>query len=169
MRIEFDGKAGTLSYGVNGQDPEVGFTDVTGTIAPSCGSYRSGVKIRLLKVEVYETNTSPEEASDLCREPSVLHFELDPSSMQLRSRDTLSVVKDKKDKREMFESSGGPHKTVTARADRAVSSGVHEWVFEVKELSRSPLAFGVCTRNIPANEMLGGTGSMAWRSDGSLW
>ena len=30
VRIEFDGKAGTLSYSLNGSEPEIGFTDITG-------------------------------------------------------------------------------------------------------------------------------------------
>lgn len=127
------------------------------------------MKIRLLKVEIYESNTSPDEAMDLCREPSILHFELNSSTIQLRSRDTLCVAKEKTDKREQFENCDVPSKIVTARADRPVSEGNHEWVFEVKELSRSALAFGVCTNIHPPHEMLGGSGSMAWRSDGSLW
>ena len=30
IRIEFDGAAGTLSFSLNGSDPEIGFTDITG-------------------------------------------------------------------------------------------------------------------------------------------
>lgn len=30
IRIEFDGPKGTLSFSVNGSEPEIGFTDITG-------------------------------------------------------------------------------------------------------------------------------------------
>jgi hypothetical protein len=32
VRIEFDGKAGTLSFSLNGSEPVIGFTDITGDI-----------------------------------------------------------------------------------------------------------------------------------------
>jgi hypothetical protein len=89
--------------------------------------------------------------------------------MLTRARDVLTPLKDKKDRREQFEATGKPVRVATARSDRYVDQGIHEWIFEVKELSRSLLAFGVSTAELTKGEVLGGRGSLAWRSDGSLW
>jgi SPRY domain len=52
VRCEVDMEEGTLRYSVNGEEQEGGFDSIEGDIYPCVGSYRAGVKIRLLKVEV---------------------------------------------------------------------------------------------------------------------
>lgn len=166
-----------MSFGINGSALEVGFSDVSGAVSPSCGSYRSGVKIRLLKVEVFQSTISPEDTDCLFRSPSQLHWELDASLMQSRNRDTLCPIKEKKDSRSMFEvcfGVEGKSRVVSCRADRSVSEGIHEWSFEVQELSRSLIAFGVSLGSTKPTDIIGKSGahdalSAGWLSDGSLW
>jgi SPRY domain len=50
VRCEVDMEEGTLRYSVNGEEQEGGFDSIEGDIYPCVGSYRAGVKIRLLKV-----------------------------------------------------------------------------------------------------------------------
>lgn len=170
VRIEFDGKAGTLSYGINGQDPEVGFVDVTGAISPSCGSYRSGVKVRLLKIEVYQSTVSSTESEDLSRAPSAIQWTIDNATMQSRVKDILSPIRDKSDKKEAFEVIiDAKRKVATAKSDVGVNEGVHEWSFEILELSRSHLGIGIVTKDVEASQTLGSQAAIAWMSDGSLW
>ncbi|CAM9591597.1 unnamed protein product, partial [Scytosiphon promiscuus] len=52
VRCEVDMDEGTLRFSVNGEKQEGGFDDVEGEVFPCAGSYRSGVTIRLLKMEV---------------------------------------------------------------------------------------------------------------------
>jgi hypothetical protein len=52
VRCEVDMDEGTLRYSVNGEEQDGGFDSIEGDIYPCVGSYRAGVKIRLLKVEL---------------------------------------------------------------------------------------------------------------------
>jgi hypothetical protein len=174
VRIEYDGKLGTLSFGVNGKEPEVGFTEVTGTISPACGSYRTGVKVKLLRVEVYQSCNKAQDDDELARAPSIVYWELDHEKMQIRYKDVLAPIRDKRDKKEDFEVTS--HRVVTSKTDMGVLKGLHEWSFEVQEQSRSLLAFGVTTGKLEDDKMLASQFNFtvprwtsAWLSDGSLW
>ncbi|CAN0510629.1 unnamed protein product, partial [Ectocarpus sp. 12 AP-2014] len=52
IRCEVDMDEGTLRFSVNGEKQDGGFDDVEGEVFPCAGSYRSGVTIRLLKMEM---------------------------------------------------------------------------------------------------------------------
>eukprot|EP00903_Cladosiphon_okamuranus_P019656 g18070.t4 len=52
VRCEVDMDEGTVRFSVNGEKEDGGFDDVEGEVFPCAGSYRSGVTIRLLKMEV---------------------------------------------------------------------------------------------------------------------
>ncbi|CAM9107710.1 unnamed protein product, partial [Ectocarpus fasciculatus] len=52
VRCEVDMDEGTLRFSVNGEKQDGGFDDVEGEVFPCAGSYRSGVTIRLLKMEM---------------------------------------------------------------------------------------------------------------------
>jgi hypothetical protein len=47
VRIEFDGKAGTLSFSLNGSEPVIGFTDITGDIPLSARSLLLSISLYL--------------------------------------------------------------------------------------------------------------------------
>ncbi|CAM9393614.1 unnamed protein product, partial [Discosporangium mesarthrocarpum] len=53
VRIELDLTEGTLSYSLNGVDEGVAFTNMSGEIYPCVCTYRTGVQVRLLKVETW--------------------------------------------------------------------------------------------------------------------
>ena len=159
VRVEFDGKAGTLSYSVNNGEMEVGFTDIVDTVYPACGSYRSGVQVRLTKVEVYGT-ASPDTAGssgDVERSPRIVQWAVkdglginasDPSILA-----SPPVKKDKTDKTTGLEGKAW----LTARGDRGASEGVHDWSVELLEKSRYPLAVGVVIGGHPYKfDFLGG-------------
>jgi hypothetical protein len=132
VRVEFDGVAGTISYGLNGSEPEIAFTDVQGEVSPCCGSYRVGVQVRLLKVETFGNALS---ADDDVRQLAETQFVLDEA---LRAKDLSSIVLPvPKDSKKEAES------CLTARGDKGVSSGIHEWTFEVQEHTSSTFAVGI--------------------------
>ena len=171
VRIEFDGKVKTISYSVNGKDLELGFSDINDTIYPSCGSYRPGVSIRLIKVEIFKDvdNSDDEEPS---RSPTVINWNVTSPDNENRAQDcTLRIHVPK------TSPAPGAEKWLTAQADKGVESGIHSWSFEFSERSRSLFAVGIvvgvsleygvqlATRaNIPDSAM-----EMAWSSDGTLW
>ncbi|CAM9325476.1 unnamed protein product, partial [Phaeothamnion confervicola] len=54
VRVELDMDAHTLSFKTNGEDEGVAFTDVEGEeVFPAVCTYRSGIEVRLLKVEIW--------------------------------------------------------------------------------------------------------------------
>jgi hypothetical protein len=132
VRTEFDGKAGTLSYSINGGDLEVGFTDINETIFPTCGSYRNGVVVRLLKVEVYQ-NFDDDVDNIATRSSEIVHWNLDKEST--RDLTILTLNKQLKD--------NDNDKWITSRGDKGVSKGVHDWSFELLEKCRIPFAIGI--------------------------
>ena len=159
VRVEFDGKAGTLSYSVNNGEMEVGFTDIVDTVYPACGSYRSGVQVRLMKVEVYGT-ASPETAGssgDVDRSPRIVQWAIDDGIGINASDPSIlappPIKKEKTDKSNALEG-----KTwLTARGDRGASEGVHDWSVELLEKTRYPLAVGVVIGGDPYKfDFLGG-------------
>ena len=143
VRIEFDGKAGTLSYSVNGGELEVGFTDIAEDIYPACGSYRNGVVIKLVKVEVYENfavgHDNPLECFKLVPNQSISWI-LDASIMSTKDNTILTAFipqkNDKKSKKEPKPS------WLTARANSGACNGIHAWSFEFLEWFDAPFALG---------------------------
>jgi hypothetical protein len=192
VRCEFDAKAGTLSFSVNGAEPEVGFTGITDPIYPAVGSYRSGVRVRMLKVEIYRT---PEQCDRGQSVVGSMDWLLKESEGKRREKGVLGITSP--------SSSSSPPDTdtttVTARGDAGVHSGVHDWTFEVLEKSMSVVAFGVVQGSeVPASDALLGTkdhaaattkakadekekngeytkstsvacAQLAWHSNGELW
>ena len=136
VRCEFDAKAGTLAYGVNGNDPEVYFTGITDPLYPAVGSYRSGVQVRLVKVEVFRLVSH----SQVHQAVGHLDWLLAPD---LQSRGESDIL--------CSANSLGPSKPsadvdvgiLTARGDVGVHTGVHDWSFELKARSRAPYSFGI--------------------------
>ena len=142
VRIEFDGVTNTLSYGLNGSEMVVAFTDVMGEVHPACGSYRSGVQIRLLKVEVYGGTLECGKENEPERSPSSCRWVVSDELTNSRDASVLSPVTSKESLRE--EKDPEKRRTwVTARGDSGACDGVHEWSFELLEKSKVPLAFGV--------------------------
>ena len=151
VRIEFDGKAGTLSFSVNGSEPEIGFTDISETIYPACGSYRTNVAIKLLKVEVFSSDENdPNESGSM---PEKSQWILDPERMSCRDPTVLIPINTDK-------GSGGDavekNSFVTARTTDGVSDGVHEWTFEILENSKNPFALGAVSDNPYSMDRLAG-------------
>ncbi len=172
VRCEYDGQAGTLTYSVNGSDPIVGFTDLTDEIWPACGSYRSDVRVKLLKVEQYKT---PSTGDAVVTSPLNVDWKLEEDYRNKRDPNILCCP------------SGDIDVTitpcVTARGDTGAAAGVHEWTYEILERSLSKYAIGVVfgSADVPINTYLGQQPStsnaavgkegcsMAWHTDGTLW
>eukprot|EP01041_Mallomonas_annulata_P000974 gene974-1892_t len=156
VRVEFDGRAGTLSYSVNGSEPEVAFTDITGEVFPACGSYRSAVQIRLLKVEVYGGMATDDADSSSSRSPSTAHWVIDEELTS--SRDPTVLTPSKALDKESEEKDPEKKRTwVTARSDIGAKDGIHDFSFELLERSKVPLAFGVVLGGDPyPRDRLGG-------------
>lgn len=154
VRIEFDGVAGTLSFSINGSDLEVGFTDITEDIYPACGSYRNGVTIKLLKVEIFEHEKVADDDGDLMKfartsNPAWVH---QPPSNNARDPTLLChhVVKDKKKKTP-------PVRWLTAKCNAGVLIGCHDWAFEFGESIDGPFAVGLSMGdNLPEDVQLAG-------------
>lgn len=177
VRIEFNGKDGTLSYSVNGSDLEVGFTEITDEIYPACGSYRNGVVIKLLKVEVYESKNIETPLEPLTSAQSE-HIEwiLDAELMSMKDPAVLSPIPNttrdatKREKSSTF---------ITARANVGACNGVHQWSLEFLDTFDAPFALGVISGSVPQKDSRLGTKQpiktsdfpveIAWHSDGSLW
>lgn len=141
VRVVFDGRAGTLAYGVNGSEPEVAFTDITGEIFPACGSYRSGVQIRLVKVEVFGGSTTDGGEDKSCVEA---HWVVPEDMTDSRDSAVLTPAKSIDKGQQEVEKDLEKRRTwVTARADSGATEGIHDWSFELMERSKVPLAFGV--------------------------
>jgi hypothetical protein len=136
VRIEYDGRAETLSYSVNGSDLETCFTNVVGEIFPCCGSYRNNVRIRLLKVEVFGAASLLDEDDD-SRSPEVVKWVTDGPLHNQKDQSILSFSK------ELLPKQSETLDWLTGRGDRGASEGVHSWNFEILECSNQPLAFGV--------------------------
>ena len=180
IRIEFDGKAGTLSYSVNGSDLEVGFTDIAEDIYPACGSYRNGVIIKLLKVEVFETASLGEDRP-LDRFKIVpnqnISWILDEAIMSPKDQTTLTAYVPHKNEKKRKKGTI-PAAWLTARTNSACCAGINEWSFEFLEWFDAPFSLGaVFGVDPPSTIRLASqiatkkeyVSSYAWYSDGSLW
>lgn len=180
IRIEFDGKAGTISYSINGGELEVGFSDITEDIYPACGSYRNGVIIKLVKVEIFETALQGENRPLECFKilPNQnISWILDESIMSNKDRTILTAyVPHKNDKKR--KKGTIPASWLTARTDSACCTGINEWSFEFLEWFDAPFSVGAVFGVDPpstirlASQIVAGKEyitSFAWYSDGSLW
>ena len=172
MRCEFDAKEGVLTYSVNGAEPEVGFTGITDALYPACGSYRSGVQVRLLKVEMYRTKEQRLRGAALDQD---MDWCLDEAHQNRRDKTILSVGTSIPGTKS-GSSSSSSEETLTARGSAGQVVGVHDWTFELQERRFCAYAFGVfqgvC---VPAPEQMLGTAgagagdmAMAWHTDGTL-
>jgi hypothetical protein len=145
VRVEFDGPAGTLSYSVNSGPLEVAFTGIAEEISPACGSYRSGIRIQLLKVEVLGSSLPGE-----VRAPGVVNWLVDPTLLQADSNMALLQPSKKLYPEAVTAKDAAKNVSwVTSRGDKGCSSGVHEWAFEVTETSPASLAFGIVSGGEP--------------------
>eukprot|EP01039_Chlorochromonas_danica_P006368 gene6368-7021_t len=143
VRIEFDGLAGTLSFSVNGSEPEVGFTDIVDDIYPACGSYRNGVSVKLIKVEVFEKAKvyDSKEGEDLFNiaKAANLAWNYPPDLVNIvRDPLLLFIPTNSKDKRKC-----SPTSWLTLRSHAAVVAGVHDWAFEFSDDCEGVFALGV--------------------------
>ena len=172
VRIEFDGKAQTLSYSVNGKELELGFSEVSDTVYPSCGSYRPGVSIRLIKVEIYKDFNSEEEDEPYSAS-TVINWNVTSPDNENRAPDNILRIIVAKD-----APVPGPENWLSAQTDRGVDRGIHSWSFEFSEVSRSPYGVGVVVGaaslehriKLATRALLGSEISeAAWYSDGTLW
>lgn len=189
IRAEFDGAAGTLSFSLNGAPPEVAFTGINEPISPACGSYRSGVQISLLKVEVYGNVEGADSGEDAHRmEP---RWKLNADIMDDRDLSVAKFLNEKQPK-----AKDDPVKHATCILLSGTECGVHEWAFEVLDPAKcSEIFIGAVSGGDPhVNDHLAGLlspyevlgnalvssddeiannfqsmHSMAWRLDGSLW
>lgn len=177
VRIEFDGDKGTLMFSLNGSEPELGFSDIHDEIYPACGSYRNGVVIKLLKVEVYQSMGVEDNADD--------QFELRPTGdiswvtnvptavVQSSGDSALFVHPLSREKSKVLKTA---KKWTTARGNRGACQGIHRWAFEFEELPDGPYSIGFSSKNVAMNTKLASTESadatgfaLAWNSDGSVW
>ena len=125
--------AETLSYSVNKSEMTVGFREVRGDVYPAAGSYRNGVVIRLLKVEVYSNRSSGA--------PDSVDWIVNPANPSTRDPSVLSLPKLKENQPEKIVKD--EETWLTARSNRGASVGVHDWSFEFLERSSSPYALGI--------------------------
>jgi hypothetical protein len=166
IRIEHDFKAGTIAFGVNGGAMAVGFHNVNEPVYPACGSYRTGVQIRLVKVETFGSaapTKTPSESDVRNRNPEQSRWCLpsEASGADDSSRDQSLLThpkakgaraKDKDSKQEASKISW-----LTVRSDQGVSFGISEWSFELLECSKTPFALGVVFGGEPyPSDFLGG-------------
>lgn len=135
VRIQYDGQAATLSYSVNGGEVVVGFTSVSGGIYPACGSYRTGVHIKLLKVEVFPGKAATSSVS-VSLSPVKLHwkFPLDACLDEAPMPQRPPVVKDSA---VLSIGDAEAKGVITARGDGGVTEGVHEFVFQIEKRTSS--------------------------------
>jgi hypothetical protein len=146
IRIEFDGKLGTLSSSVNGSQMEVMFTGIHESVVPVCGSYRSGIQIRLLKVEIYQDSSS-DNAGDSAslNDHETLEWITDSSRNDSRELSTLRMAKDYKP-----IASHDTVSWVTCRTNNGFVHGVHDIAFEfIDNKSKDLVAMGLCFGSEP--------------------
>lgn len=187
IRIEFDGIAGTLSYSVNGSDMEIGFSGIVDDVYPACGSYRSSVSIKLLKVEVFDdisTKSIFDEFSecyptgDLCWRVPSADGDRESAKLETNCLNHLGALYTKSNKR----IKGG--KWLTSVGTRGAVMGVHRWDLEFKSQNVGRFSIGLMvgpfnmlnqskklSSIVPApNQSMSISPSIfAWNSDGSLW
>ena len=173
IRCEFDGKAGTLTYSINGGEPVLGFSNITDEIYPACGSYRSGVEVKILKVEQFKIGKASDDVTYQSPLKSLV-WKL-PEEYMNRESNLLSYPVSNDDIPTSL--------CISSRGDCGASSGIHEWTYEILERSRSKYAIGVYFGNgqPSINSLLGEQivehgidlekkgCSFAWHTDGSLW
>ncbi|RYH29209.1 hypothetical protein EON65_09335 [archaeon] len=139
VRIEFDGSLGTLSYSVNGSELEVGFSDIVDEVHPACGSYRSGVSIKLLKVEVYEKKKVATDTDDLLSELKVTN-PVWVYSGAASSRDPAVLCQSlPKDKKKVVAHLSW----LSAKASSGARCGTHDFALELSDNSESSFCLGV--------------------------
>lgn len=176
IRIEFNGPEGTLSYSVNGGEMEVGFTDITDDIYPACGSYRNGVIIKLIKVEIF--NNQADNDGDIDIEDFVpakfIQWALTEPLVNVKDVTILQLnqPKDKKSKKSKKS------KWLSARGNKGAAYGVHDWEFQFGSFVDGPWSIGFTFNETPVDSIRlasekGVNGKAArcysWNSDGSLW
>ena len=152
VRVEFDGRMGTISFGVNGGDQEVAFTDVTGEIFPCCGSYRNSVRVRLVKVEVYGSNASQADIDNDTRSAEVVHWVNDSVIYCSKDPSVLAMAVEAK----VDDNVSNLSTWLTCRGDRGAEEGTHAWNIDVVEQSDAAIALGIVIGGNPYNaDMLG--------------
>jgi hypothetical protein len=180
IRMEWNGPEGTLSFSVNGSEPEVGFSDITDDIYPACGSYRNGIVVKLLKVELYSTGggSDDEESVEEHVPSKSIWWSLPESLINFRDNSILQHNPPK----EKNKSKKVVTKWLTARGTRGALQGVHDWEFQFNDTIEGPWSIGVVVDHTPLDsDRLAAVKpesrkhnkenilSFAWNSDGSLW
>lgn len=137
------------------------FTDIEGEVFPAVCTYRSGIEVRLLKVEHWHGHSATSQGQN----PLCLLF--DPSSLPPPLR------LDEYDNSVHHADKESDEKWATALTTRGLSSGRHAWDFVVRRCAKAQLAFGICSPPSEGNhtkDMLGmHKHAWAWRVDGTLW
>lgn len=160
LRIEVDLDAHTMSFKKNGEDEGVAFTDIEGEVFPAVCTYRSGIEIRLLKVEHWHGNASS------------FHNQ-NPLSLLFDSTSLPGYVRvDEYDNSFMHNDKERDEKWATVVTTRGISSGRHMWEFCIRRCSKAMIAVGICSHPDAglAKDQLGlHKNAWAWRVDGTLW
>jgi hypothetical protein len=177
VRIEWNGPEGTLSFSVNGGEMEVGFTDIVDDVYPSCGSYRNGVVIKLLKVEIYNTAGSLEDEN-------IVEDHIPAKTVWWSLPETLTNIRDSSLLQHLAQKDKSKNKKITpkwltARASKGALHGVHDWEFQFNDNLDGPWSVGFVVDYTPVeNRRLASVKPdkkdsefhyCAWNSDGSLW
>jgi hypothetical protein len=159
IRVEHDMKAGTISFSINGGSLQVGFSSVHEPVFPACGSYRTGVQIRLLKVETFGSVLS-DKLFEVCsaRSPDQgRFFSADSEADEVGDTAVLMHPKIKGAKTNDKDSEPTKLKWLTKRSDVGAVHGIGEWSFEIIECARSPFAIGAVFGGEPyPHDFLGG-------------
>ncbi|CAM9454429.1 unnamed protein product, partial [Phaeothamnion confervicola] len=182
VRCELDCAEGTLRFAINGQEQDGGFQGLEGEIFPCVGSYRSGVRIRLLKVEAMGGG-----GGGGCGVlgggvlDGVLTWRV-PRCAKVSRSGALSCARTEIEARRarmapaVLLASGAAEDWTTARLrdGTARESGRHAVHFDLGGSAAAAvprLAFGMTSAWRPPEAVLLGSfaGSWAWLSDGSLW
>lgn len=167
IRLEFDGKLGTLSSSVNGSPLEVLFNGIHEPIIPSCGSYRSGIHIRLLKVEIYQDKFNGDEKYDIETNLDSIDWIVDDKKNENCDPKVIRVSKDYKfvsSKLSSEDLASNKIVWVSNRINTGVLNGIHDFAFELIEIkpketasstSRDCIVFGVCMDIDPLTDLNG--------------
>lgn len=183
IRIEFDGLVGTLAFSINSSPLEILFTNIRDPVSPACGSYRNGIKIRLLKVEKYCISESENMASKLIY-PNSFNWNkhcIDSKDSTLFTDKKVNVAdKSVLDVIQQLISFPSKSKWITNRTTIGVFQGRHEWGFEVSNNDDMNIAIGITygsqSTSFERNDFIGSRDvcnnlvEVSWHiSSGSLW
>jgi hypothetical protein len=186
VRVEVDIDNRTMAFRRNGLYEGIAFTDLEGDIFPVVCTYRCGVVVRLLKVEIWpeaggagggglmtDASRDGERGPSSCESPCALGF--DP-----RGLPGHGAVGDSDGGWSWFSHCDKDRDGVWVTAlafhginPRVYSPAIHTWQVRVERCEHGTLAFGLTIDTLDARRTshLGASphGSWAWLSDATLW